>query len=381
MSLSDAAAAAVAAYTLDEASGTRFDSVNSLDLTDFNTVGSAAGKFSDAADFESGSSEYLQRSADDADLSGGDVYLVFRLWVKLESKSDLMCAFGKMGDSTGTNREYMLRYDNGGDRFVWFVFDSMTAVAATANNFGSPSTGTLYLVHCGHNPVTNEIWISVNAGTRDTASHATGIFDGPSRFTVGGQQTGSTPSELASFWDGLIDDLVVMRDYDFTTSDATDDYNGGTGVAFASWAGGADVTVALAGQGATASAGTISPEATVATSGESATGSAGTLAALITLALAGEASTGTAGSAAPTTTMALSGQGATASPGTVTAPGDATTALSGQEMTASAGTMTASGGDATAGGTVRATVAGGSRVAATVNGHDRVAGTVRIIGT
>lgn len=239
MSLASAAAAAVAAWSLDEASGTRVSSVGSFDLTDVNTVASATGMFGSAADFESTNSEYLQRSADDASLSGGDVYLVFRAWIQFESKSALMCVLSKMGDATGTNREYMLRYDNSTDRLVFFVFTGSGSVTVTANNFGSPSTGTWCLVHCGHDPVANQIWISVNAGTRNTTSHSGGIFDGPSRFALGGQQTGAGASNQQFFWDGLIDDVVVMRNYDFTTSDATDDYNGGAGVAFANWASGA----------------------------------------------------------------------------------------------------------------------------------------------
>ncbi len=236
MSLAAASAAAVAYWSMNESSGTRVDTINGLNLASFNSTGSASGKFDLAASFVPASSNYLQRNADDAVLSGGDVYLVFRAWITLSSKADLACVFGKMGDSTGTNREYMLRYDNGTDRLVLFVFDASGATTVSADNFGSIPLDTLILVHCGHDPVSNIVWISINAGTRNTAAHSTGIFNGPNFFTVGGQQTGTLSSELQAYYAGLIDDLVVMRDYDFTTADATADYNGGTGIVFTSWA-------------------------------------------------------------------------------------------------------------------------------------------------
>jgi len=49
----------VAWWSLDEASGNRADSHGGNTLTDNNTVGYAAGKVGNAADFESGDSEYL----------------------------------------------------------------------------------------------------------------------------------------------------------------------------------------------------------------------------------------------------------------------------------------------------------------------------------
>lgn len=105
-----------------------------------------------------------------------------------------------------------------------------------------------------------------------------------------------------------------------------------------------DVTVALSGQAATASAGTLVPSSTVALSGQAATISAGTLTPTFPRALSGTAVTVSAGTLTPSSTVPLVGQAVTVSAGTITynAGSDITLALSGQAVAASAGTLTLS---------------------------------------
>ena len=52
----------VACWPMDESEGTRADIVGGADLTDNNTVGSTAGKFSSAASFDAANFEYLSRN-------------------------------------------------------------------------------------------------------------------------------------------------------------------------------------------------------------------------------------------------------------------------------------------------------------------------------
>lgn len=252
MALSDAVPFAVAAWNLDEASGTRADSVGSSDLTDNNTVGSASGKFGNAADFEDGSSEYLSR-ADNAALSMGDVDFVLRCWVQLESKTDIRSLICKW-DTGANQREYFLIYRQADDRFELSISASGggTDASVQASNFGSPSTATWYLIHAWHDSVNNQIGIAVNAGTANTASYSGGVLNGTSDFCLGSL----TPSG-ALFHDGLLDDVVVLKGYILDATERTEDYNGGTGVAFADWAGGGFETYtgtsALVGEVATLS--------------------------------------------------------------------------------------------------------------------------------
>lgn len=236
MALADAAPFAVAAYALDEASGTRFDQVSSNDLTDNNTVASAAGVFGNAADFESGNSEYLD-VADNSDISlGGGVNAMVRAWVKLESKAANM-AITSQWDSGSSDRGWVLYYDSGVDRFRFVTGDGADSVNAvvTADNLGSPSIGTWYLLHAWQNASGNQIGIAVNAGTADTAS--TGGLN------IENSQSVTTSFKIgrydaANYFDGLIDDVVLLKNYILDATERSEDYNGGTGVAFADWAGG-----------------------------------------------------------------------------------------------------------------------------------------------
>ncbi|MDA2917638.1 hypothetical protein MYX64_12505, partial [Nitrospinae bacterium AH_259_B05_G02_I21] len=81
-------------WKLNEASGTRSDSHGSNDLTDNNTVGQAAGKIGNAADFIRVNSEYLS-IADNADVSAGDVDITWALWVWLDDNTNSHSLIGK----------------------------------------------------------------------------------------------------------------------------------------------------------------------------------------------------------------------------------------------------------------------------------------------
>jgi hypothetical protein len=106
--------------------------------------------------------------------------------------------------------------------------------------------------------------------------------------------------------------------------------------------GGGNVSVALTGQSATASAGTLAPSASRALAGQAAAASAGTVTQGALTALAGQSATTSAGTLTPSASVPLSGQAATVSAGTVTytADGAITVALTGSLVTASAGTLT-----------------------------------------
>jgi hypothetical protein len=225
MTLSAAAAFATAAYTMDEASGTRVDQVGANDLTDNNTVGSTSGKFSNAALFDSTSSESLS-VADHADVSAGNIKFCLRAWISIANKDATRAIIGKYG---GSSFEYTLYYFVTSNRFL-FEVNGTTFV--TANNFGAPSLNTAYLIHAWHDPDNDIIGISVNAGTADTAAFASGINDSNGSFDVGRMSSG-----LQFYWDGWIDDVVVLKNYFLDATERTADYNSGTGVAFADWAG------------------------------------------------------------------------------------------------------------------------------------------------
>lgn len=102
---------------------------------------------------------------------------------------------------------------------------------------------------------------------------------------------------------------------------------------------GADVSVALTGQSATASAGTLGHTHAKALTGSAATVSQGTLTPLLSLALVGSSVSSAAGSLDNATSVGLTGIGLTIAQGSVGAGADVTRALTGQSVTVSAGSV------------------------------------------
>jgi len=153
-------------WNLNEASSTRIDSygTNNLAVRGTGGVAAGAGKISNAADFELSEGDFLEIT-DNASLSTGDVDFSISAWVKLESKTTASIVTRY---ESGTVREYWLGYDATADRFQMYLYNStgVNVGIATANNSGSPSTGTWYHVVAWHDSVNNTINIKVNNGTK-----------------------------------------------------------------------------------------------------------------------------------------------------------------------------------------------------------------------
>jgi len=107
-------------------------------------------------------------------------------------------------------------------------------------------------------------------------------------------------------------------------------------------AAGSDVTVALSGQAATASAGSVTPSTDVPAVGSNATAGVGSVALAMALALTGNAASALAGTLQFGTAVAVSGAAATAAAGSIVP--SLAVALSGVGLTASPGIVTTSGG-------------------------------------
>ena len=216
-------------WTLDEASGTRADSHGSNDLTDNNTVASAAGKISNAGDFEKANNEYLSH-ADNADLSfsGADPFTI-SAWVNLESNDGTMNVVAKF-NAAGDTGGYFLRYNQGLNRFDFRVGADDGASGTNlgqvqANNFGAPSTATWYFLVAWHDPVNDVLGISVN-GTVNTNAHATNVFDDAGSFCIG--RLGDFNGQ---YWDGLIDEVGLWNRV-LTSDERAELYAGGSGLAY-----------------------------------------------------------------------------------------------------------------------------------------------------
>ncbi len=220
---------AVAHWPLDETSGARIDDVGGNTLVDNGTVGCAAGKFGQAADFEIANGDEYLSIADVANLSADDVDFMIRCWVKLESKPGSTMIIAIKGTVDGPQEEYFLAHSSA-DRFIFLANNGAgTRTTVTANNLGSPSTDTWYLLHAWHDTTNNQIGISVNAGTANTAAHSGGVRSGTGSFKIGIDDPGSR------LYDGLIEDVVILKNYILTAAERTEDYNSGNGIRFVDW--------------------------------------------------------------------------------------------------------------------------------------------------
>ena len=210
-------------WTLDEASGTRVDSVTSSanDLTDNNTVTQNPGKISNAAQFTAANLEFLSR-ADNASLSTGDIDFTLAGWVYLDSLGAFRVAVGKRENAT--NREYWFEVNNSDQmRFIVSSNGALQDGVVTASSV-TLSTGTWYFVVAWHDSVANTVNIQVNNGTAHSAAFSLGVFDGGSRFAIG-------VGESSNYWNGRIDEVGFWKRV-LTAAERTNLYNAGTGVTY-----------------------------------------------------------------------------------------------------------------------------------------------------
>ena len=204
----------VSYWTLDEASGTRSDSVvaSGNDLTDNNTVGSATGIFNNAASFVAANNESLNNAALAA-LIGADAAITITAWVNFSDGLRHTIV-----DSGGDGDIYLRAgQDPNGAQFTVKGFTVSAGVAS-----GSiPSQGVWYLLIASYDPATDTASVSVDAGTPATASG--GPNGTPADFIIGNRTGNIDPMQ------GLIDEAAIWSRV-LTAQERTDLYNGGVGL-------------------------------------------------------------------------------------------------------------------------------------------------------
>lgn len=239
MALSDAEPFAVAAYDMNEASGNALDSSGSgHDATETSgTIASAAGKLGNARDFEQGDTEYFAVS-NHVDFRPATSKFMVRVWINAESfagTNNWILAKEDVADG-----EYELQIDDIGT-LSWKVYAASGYGSATSVSWGSLlSTSTWYLVHAWIDPDADVIGIAVNAGTAVTTAFSTGVYESSAPFEIGAL------SAYTRHFDGLIDEVVVLKGYILDATERSADYNSGNGVAFTDWGAGGGSPVGAA---------------------------------------------------------------------------------------------------------------------------------------
>jgi hypothetical protein len=228
MSLATKKPNVAAAWNVNEASGSRSDQVGSETLTDNNTVSSSVGMFGNAASFTAANNEYLSRASDSV-LQTGDIDFMVRLWVKPTAAGLTGNPILVSKDSVGS-REYTVDLNSGAPRIY---INGGTGLI----QWGSVLTaGVWSLIHAWHDAGADQCGIAVNGATALGASTGGAAPNvGAAEFRIGAREyTG-----FEGYFDGDIDDVLLIKGALLDATERTEDYNSGAGRSFASWSGSA----------------------------------------------------------------------------------------------------------------------------------------------
>jgi hypothetical protein len=170
-------------WTLNEASGTRVDSIGDNDLSPINAPLTKTGQVNDGVEATVAGTDYLS-IADNASLStGGETSFTVSMWVKLNAKTGTQVFVSKFNSvSTG---EYAVYFENLADRFVFSTYGNNQNYFVYADELGSPTVGTWYYITATHNALTNTNSITVNNGAADTLSSVAEHQDSAASFLIG----------------------------------------------------------------------------------------------------------------------------------------------------------------------------------------------------
>lgn len=217
----------VAFWALDEASGDRADSINSLTVTDTNTVGSTTGLvYGTAADFVAANSERLLR-ADDTLLRMGDINWWFAIWFYLGNVTGTKTLFGKWNSNAFDYIVFM-----NGSTLTGIIGNGAAGQVATPTVAGL-SASTWYLAVGWHDATANTFNLQVNDGTVSSASESAAPNSNTTQFNIGANASGAGAT---NYHQGRIGPLMLGKNYVPTSGDRTSLYNSGAGLTLAQMA-------------------------------------------------------------------------------------------------------------------------------------------------
>lgn len=222
MALSDAAPYASSAWDLDEASGTRVDQVASRDLSDNNSVGSTTGVFGSALDYVVSGVAFMN-----AAFTPPTGKMSISLWIRTTATSCTILGWDDNATGTGGAFDREINLDASG-KLEWYVFDGavVNILSDSAINDGDWHHVVVVID-------STEIRMMIDgveqADVESCAGHGYNSYSTPN--IILGRRS-------ATYYVGDIDDVAVLDGYAMSEAEAAEAYGGGTGVAFADWAGG-----------------------------------------------------------------------------------------------------------------------------------------------
>lgn len=160
--------------------------------------------------------------ADDALFEIADNDRTMAFWVNMTTKSADMVIAAK---NDGTNSDWQLLYNQTADRFRFAAWNGGVETTVNADNLGSPSTDTWYLIVIKHDPTANTISIQVNNGTANSTGFTGGTDTDGAVFSLGARSDGSL------YFNGIIDDWAIWNRL-LTAGELTTLYSNGNGIGY-----------------------------------------------------------------------------------------------------------------------------------------------------
>ena len=217
-------------WSLNEVSGTRNDSTaNANNLTDVNTVGSAAGKQALAGDFEADNDEYL--TITDAAQTGLDISgnMSISAWLNAESLPNSNNRYYILGKDTLGAKSYYVSYDrDAGNNYDIFFGWSVNGTSGRSRAYRVTLTASQWY----HLVITFNIsegrvrFYLDGALVQNTTTTAGGtVFNSTTAFSLG------SSGDNNQTWDGLLDEVGIWNTI-LTDAQVTSLYNSGAGIPF-----------------------------------------------------------------------------------------------------------------------------------------------------
>ena len=175
----------VAYWNLDEASGTRLDSVGSNHLADNNTVTQAPGIKNGAAKFTSANVEFL-KVADNPSINTNDTDFTVALWAYLDDKNTSYSFIEK-------GVEFEIGYEGppGIDRMLLLVQEPTVQINSDA--FGSPPIGEWMFAVAWKDIAAGTVNLQLNNGIVESAAFINTSINPMTPLQIGARSSPSRP--------------------------------------------------------------------------------------------------------------------------------------------------------------------------------------------
>tara|TARA_R110000824_G_scaffold401771_1_gene615630 strand:- start:319167 stop:321047 length:1881 start_codon:yes stop_codon:yes gene_type:complete len=209
----------VSFWSLNEASGTRADSIGSNNVSVVgNAISSTTGKTGTAAQFQSGTTGYLSVANNSSfNTGGGDFSL--SAWVYLDNRTGTQVFVSKYSASG-----YALYYEPVDSAFLFSTYASGSDGITKGTALGNPSTGTWYHLTGVHDSVARTNTLRINDQYQNVITAVTNQPDTSGPFTIGAFGSGG------AFVANARVDAVGFWNRKLTSGEITQLYASGSGI-------------------------------------------------------------------------------------------------------------------------------------------------------